>query len=396
MTGEEVLAARQARKMSRKAFAKATGLTETKVHNIEKGRTIKPEEEAILIRFLDGGAVPPVATEEVSAPGPGPVSETAPPPPQSQPEIPAAERKVSNSEVQTWKRCRRKWWFAYYRKLKLITEPTTGPRALGLRAHYALAEFYRTGRHPVEVFNETVVQDYENTPEEQHEDIKKQADLGRIMLEGYLDWVAESGADAGLSIVGIEQAVEVPSGVEGVNLLGRLDMRVRREVDDAQLFLDHKTVGNLTEPIRTLHMDEQMLMYHLLEYLLLSVWGQGNARYTDGGLYNMLKKVKRTSQATPPFYDRVEVRHNIHELRSYYLRVMGTIRDILEATKLLDEGNDARWVAYPTPMKNCTWDCDFFAICPMFDDGSNAEGLLTSIYIEGDPYERYTDPEVIE
>lgn len=308
----------------------------------------------------------------------------------------------SNSEMQTWKRCRRKWWLAYYRHLGLAATRPTGPLALGTRIHRALAEVYKPNPgDPMVMLEKTILEDLELFDEEAVE-IEKEAELARIMLEGYIEWVAETGVDHGLTIVGAEQRVEVESGIPGVRLVGKLDVRVTRDSDRVQLFLDHKTVQNLTEPVRTLHLDEQMLHYHLLEYmeyLRLKAEAQRDgtpepaARHTDGGLYNMLRKVKRTDRAKPPFYDRVEVRHNINELRAYWIRAHAVVETIENARKALDAGANHLAVAFPTPHRNCTWDCEFFAVCPMFDDGSNAEGLLETYYVAVDPLARYGEEE---
>src|ERR1035437_5530121 len=198
----------------------------------------------------------------------------------------------------------------------------------------------------------------ERFPDQLHE-IQQEADLCRAMLEGYFEWLQETGSDEGFTILGDEQIVEAPLGdINGiiVMLRGKLDVRLIRQVDGARLFMDHKSVGNFTEPVRTLNMDEQMLMYHLLEYLsALALGAQDTTQYTMGGLYNMLRKVKRTSQAKPPFFDRVEVHHNINELRSFYLRVHGMVSKIMQATAKLNTGTDPNWVTYPTPNRKCTW-----------------------------------------
>jgi hypothetical protein len=139
-------------------------------------------------------------------------------------------------------------------------------------------------------------------------------------------------------------------------------------------------------------------MYHLLEFLMLlrekSV-GEATTERCDGGLYNMLKKSKRTTRATPPFYDRIHVQHNIHELRSFWVRLHGTIRDILEVKDALDAGADHHFVAYPSPRSTCSWDCPFFAICGLADDGSHFEGAIELSYRVADPY-RYYDESVVE
>ena len=50
--------------------------------------------------------------------------------------------RISNSEIQTFKDCRRKWWLSYYRRLKPKSANMTGALALGSRIHEALDMYY--------------------------------------------------------------------------------------------------------------------------------------------------------------------------------------------------------------------------------------------------------------
>lgn len=311
--------------------------------------------------------------------------------------------RISNSELQTWLTCNRKWWFSYYRELAPMQREATGALALGTRVHFALAGYYSPEHlDPMETLERTIGEDISTFPE-QVDSIEKEADLARAMIEGYVEWIKETGADDGLKIVGVEAKMEVPAAKDShIHLIGKLDIRLVREWDDVQLFMDHKTVGNLTEPVRTLHMDPQMLMYHLIEFMdflraketaLEAGEPVPDERFTDGALYNMLRKVKRTATAKPPFYERVEVRHNMDELRNFWLRVMGTVARIEEAYAKLDSGEDHHYVVPPRPSRDCTWSCEFFPVCPLFDDGSNAEGLLEQCYVHTDPIARYAEVE---
>jgi len=220
-----------------------------------------------------------------------------------------------------------------------------------------------------------------------------EATLERAMIEGYVQWVAETGVDSELEIIASEMYLEadvtqlVPFEHDmKLKLIGKLDVRARRKSDGVRLFIDHKTLGEFNALRQTVPMDEQMLHYHLLEWLTT---GDGEDR-CDGALYNMLRKVKRTASAKPPFYDRVEVHHNKHELESFQRRVFGTVNDIIEVETQLNLGQDHLDVAYPRPTRDCRWKCDFFAVCPMFDDGSRAEAMLTRYYVKSDPLEYYT------
>jgi len=46
--------------------------------------------------------------------------------------------RISNSEVQVFKRCRRRWYFNYYLWLRPNFEKATGPAPIGNRIHACL------------------------------------------------------------------------------------------------------------------------------------------------------------------------------------------------------------------------------------------------------------------
>lgn len=311
-------------------------------------------------------------------------------------------RYVTNGELRTWARCRRQWWFGYHRQLGLKAVQVTGAASVGTRVHRVLAEYYvpdgTTRRDPWEVFEETVGEDkllldQQYATEEKWERWRKEVDLARAMLEGYFDWVESTAADAGLVITAPETRLtadlrlpELPQA----RLLAKLDVRAVRQPDGARLFLDHKTRADL-QP-KTLHLDEQMLHYHLTEFLHLLDEGLDGEMRTDGAIYNMLRKVKRSATARPPFYGRIEVRHNLQELRSYWMRVKQKVLEIKDAKRRLEAGEDHRSVCYPMPTNECSYQCDWFSVCPMFDDGSRAEDYISTMYVEVNPLRRY-EPE---
>lgn len=416
ITGADVVAFRTRRGMSRKALGQASGLSEGKIWRIEVKGVIHPDEltklELLGVEVLT--MPPPLTGVQVLQQTPTvapPIYAKSPPivtvVQRDEPVVDLAaaarvaerrfERYVSNSELQTWKRCRRKWWLAWHRGLHLRTESPVGVRQVGDRLHRALKSHYVPGGPPsgdtmLEALEREILLDrtkiaHERTDEETRKQFESEADLERIMLEGYVAWLAETGADAELEVIAPETYLEAElTEFEGrVAIIGKLDVRVRRTIDGVHLFIDHKSVGNLTQPTLLLPLDEQMLHYHLLEQLNLD----GEGRRSDGAIYNMLRRVKRSTRATPPFYARVEVRHNAHELKSYRRRVVGEIQDMMEVAEQLEHGADPGTVAYPRPARECVWDCPFFSVCPMFDDGSRAEDMLTEYFAPGDPLEYY-------
>jgi hypothetical protein len=133
-------------------------------------------------------------------------------------------------------------------------------------------------------------------------------------------------------------------------------------------------------------MDTQMLHYLLIETLAL----QGDERCV-GALYNMLRKTLRSSRAVPPFYDRVEVRHNRYTIESARQRTQLLIREILDVEDLLDDGVNPKDAIHHNPTQDCAWKCEFFAVCPMFDDNSRVEAMLNQYYTQHDVYDYYRD-----
>jgi hypothetical protein len=227
-------------------------------------------------------------------------------------------------------------------------------------------------------------------------DMNKDADLERAMISGYVQWLEETGADADYEVLASEtyQDALLPGfvGRNGVSvyIIAKLDAKVRRATDEVLRFVDHKTVADFGSKSALLDIDEQMLWYDLIEILTNVPAGERSG----GAIYNMLRRVKRTVKAKPPFYQREEVLHNRHQIESFYHQLWGTVRDLLELEWRLDEGANPHSAAYPNPLGDCTWSCDYRAVCPRFNDGSRAEAMIETYYKAGDPLAYYYKDEV--
>jgi hypothetical protein len=323
-------------------------------------------------------------------------------------------RLVSNSEVQTFKSCRRRWWLGWYLGLRPRTQEVQGVRSIGTRLHIAAAEYYRPGTG-----GGSITAAMKALEEAQDADLKvfqgetdgfgflpdatalrKDFQLERIMLEGYFDWLKEEGADQFLQVVSSEQYVEAPflegnarRGRHPVKIIGKLDTRVVDVRSGEPKFLDHKTVSAFDKP-EVLKLNEQTLHYQLLEWLSSET---GEARCWEA-LYNMMRRVKRTATAKPPFYQRVSLRRNQHELDSYRYQLTGAITDMQDVEHQLkytgeDDPHLLPMLVYKTASRDCAWKCEFFKVCHMFDDGSRVEAALEAFYESGDPLSYYQGKE---
>ena len=297
--------------------------------------------------------------------------------------------RISNSEIQAFKDCRRKWWFQYYRRLQPKEKQYTGALALGSRIHEALDQYYSTGKPLLEAHADLVNSEKEEllTNFRDVAELEKEAELGHIMLEGYLQWVEEDGIDAELEMVSTEEKIVMPMFDGDVELQGKIDMRVRRKGDGVRMFRDFKTVGgSLSDFANLAPMNEQIMTYMLLEQSK-----EGESERSEGGIFTMLKKVRRTANARPPFYDQFEVRHNVFTLRSFWDRIHGTVADMMRVRHALDEGESPAFHAYPRPSRDCKWKCPFFTVCTLVDDGSAAEQAIEAMFEVADPYAYYGD-----
>jgi hypothetical protein len=294
---------------------------------------------------------------------------------------------VSQSELRTFRDCKRRWYLTYYLGLKRSEENPATDANLGTRIHKALEHYYRDNDDPVhaiEMQYDAAEDEYEDN-EFFFKDLKKERKLAKVMIEGYLEWVAETGVDEDIEVISAEEDLRVPGPVEGTELRAKMDLRIRRRSDGARLFLDHKTMGSFQNAQRVLHIDGQMRFYALLEKL------DGRDDWTDGGLYNILRRVGRTARAKPPFYVREECRYTIDDLRSEWLRVARQLQELVAVRTALDAGEDHRYVVYPSPTRDCSWKCTFFSMCPLMDDGSRWEDMANGEFIVGDPYSYYDE-----
>jgi hypothetical protein len=298
--------------------------------------------------------------------------------------------EVSNSEIQSFLDCHRRWWLSYYRALKPRYEKPHGPLSLGSRVHTALEEGFSTpGRAEAmwKVFAKTIEDDYALARElDCVEEFEKDCELALVMLQGFVQWAAEEGLDAGWDVVSSERIVKAPPiDIAGTNVVlkGKLDQMVRRESDGSLFMRDWKT---------TITFKLVMLQFlpQLKTYLTLLQLTEPESRVT-GGQFVFLRKVKRTARAVPPFYMTYERTVSSTEMSAFWDQTVGTMWRMVEATAALDRGESHHGVVPPRPTRDCSWRCPFYLCCDMFDDGSNVEAYLEANFEVTDPYAYYDE-----
>ncbi len=295
---------------------------------------------------------------------------------------------LTNSELTDFDLCKRRWYLKHYRRLRPVSDHHDY-FDVGNLIHRALEEHYDPGSGvPPQTAllvraRKMVQEDPENA-----EAISDNAQLASIMLEGYLEWLEEEGIDADLEVYASEETLtaDLPNGHV---LQGKLDARANQRSTGLKVFLEHKSVQSLGDLPKRAQTNRQFKTYFLLEHLA----GIEDDARTDAVLLNMLRKVKRTARAKPPFYARHPVRFNIEEIRNHWRHVVALSIEMDRVRARLDAGESHQTVGPPTP-EACgggRMSATFRAVCPMMDDGSDYEAMLAEQYEEHDPLERYEE-----
>lgn len=303
-------------------------------------------------------------------------------------------RPLTSSEMRAFQLCPRGWWISSYLNLRRVHELPSLPN-IGTLVHAGLEKYYAGDcERPEDIVIERGAKLLEEFPELEKQ-ISKDVDMARIMLEGYLPWLEEEGADAEFEMIGSEQMVEVALEGTPYRLRGKIDARLRRLSDGALLQLEHKTVGDLVTIPKYAQSAPQFLTYDLLAFLKAREDNEPDVR-TDGVIINMLRRVKRTPTAHPPFYGRYVVQHNDDELRNHFRHVVSIARSMERASADLDAGRDHHEVVPPSVDKSHTYMCACAPLGNMFDDGSDWKGYLAEFYESWNPMERYGAAEAEE
>lgn len=280
--------------------------------------------------------------------------------------------KIRQSELSQWRSCRRKTAMQYWTGHQKNRHPATQPPSkadIGTLIHLGLEHYYRDGKMPhVTVWEEAkrveaywAEQGFAVNPE-----WKDAFNLGYLVCEGYIQWLEETGADAGMQVTGVERELEVPWGnVQGVDvtLVGHIDLEGIDQYGRPFL-MDHKSVAGIAP-------HEGPIDFQRLTYAVMREMEDGTSY---AALYhNQLKRSKRTARATPPFYARQEVVINRAQLDKHKRVIDIRVAEIVEHRLGLATG--ALTLASPeidaSPSKDCSWSCPFYHVCPMMDDGGD-------------------------
>lgn len=315
---------------------------------------------------------------------------------------------VRSHEIMTYKRCPKKWYWAW-RKGLVPKNKRFGALDLGTWMHEALANWYfkgfeRTGDLAVlfgEFANEAVCLAQENNvPEWEIEKAEELAMLGEAVADSYQEFYQKT--DPNVDVITAEIPLEFTLD-DGVIYKMKPDLIYRSKRDQKIRLMEHKTAGQ----IRTGHLtiDGQARPYGALaERALKNAGVLSKAEGIAGITYNFLRKAlpdKRPMNEQGLYLNKDGtpsksqpnaqfVRHEVTLSKAAKLVALSRIKaDAILVTgvaQALREGRVLPQYLPKTPDKSCPATCEFFAMCEVEEAGGDYKAMERLQFERRDPY----------
>lgn len=285
------------------------------------------------------------------------------------------------SAVKRFKRCPRSFWLMYgtgtgdgLEKASDPDKPASGQRDEGTLTHALVEAGYLSGPEiiPEVLANLQIAQFGDQALTKEWSKVYR---LSERMATGFFEWTAETGADATEETLELEKRYSAFAGTflgDDVYITGKVD-RLYRDTVTGQIGMDDwKTTDSLKAPPH-LDFDDQKLTYDWL--LTMNGIDAATFRHTQ------LKKVLRTPQAAPPFYMRHPTTVSREQREAHRRHLGATITKMVAAVQMVEQNIDYHHdYLEPTPTRDCGWDCDFIAVCPLMDQGDYWQTALEEWY----------------
>jgi hypothetical protein len=362
---------------------------------------------------------------------------------------------IRTSERRDLSRCEWRWYQVWRRGLKRLGQDSA-PLLFGGWVHEALAAWYcgpglKRGPHPAETFAKVADTDLMHIRTEARsrgqaaeggteffieEKMVPALDLGRIMLEGYVDWW---GPDDSWSVIEPERSGEVdvldPNLEKAIAIYGFTYDLIYRDLKDGRVKLgEHKTA----KAIQTDHLplDKQAGSYWAVAGPHLRAAGLIGPREEIAGItYNFLRKAlpddrprnaeghctnlpkkehyiaaltdcgidvgpKATLEGlkTIALANQVTVlgevsasqpkplfeREFVMKSRSQRIRQVRHIQNDARKMNILRSGGDAD--LNKNSNRDCSWDCPVYDLCLLDEEGGDVKGFRKDVFRVADPY----------
>lgn len=285
--------------------------------------------------------------------------------------------RIRQSEITKFLRCKRSWYLGYYLGLEPDWSERVKPRSydVGNAVHAGLKAYYLGG---------TVQEGIDQWWAEVSANLAEHADMkewektlreARATAGYFPTWAASVGDESGEETVLVEEELKAEVlTYRGYRVLvhGTPDRIIRDSV--GLQVLDWKTVSTI-DAKPGLVTNWQLWTYATLVAIVLNEIPY-RARHVD------IKRSMHTARAKGPFVLEHEIPLSRIQLDNHWIHLTQIVKQIVDTRLALDEGGDENhhFQCVPSPNMNCSWDCSFNEICPMMDDGSDYEHVLSVRY----------------
>ena len=342
--------------------------------------------------------------------------------------------KLSTTERQDFKFCRRQWDYASPSRQGYEKKQSHEALWMGTGIHAILELFYREGANCAIEWNNWVDSELkrleDQVPPSRREEFFARAEeiriLGEGMLDNYATWAIHADAtdDKGFrKILSVEKEFQIPikdefgniarwTDREGtiweLHLVGRLDMLVEDYYGRIWI-LDHKTSKDKLDPEHLL-MDDQMTIYIWAIQQILGV-------AIEGAYYNVLRKklptipkilkagglsqdksidttlevymaeIEKQGLNIEDYSKMIDILSNKPNTFQQREKVRRTPYEIAIAGQLLyyeaiDMLNNP--FIYPNPNWDCKWRCDYKELCLAQNRNDDITWMIESMYQKSD------------
>lgn len=318
---------------------------------------------------------------------------------------------VRSHERITYKRCKKKWYWAWRRGL-VPRAAQFGALQLGTWVHAAMARWYGPGlkRNGDLAEHFLIVADSSRelarrakAPQHMLDKADELIALGEAMLRAYQ---SHYGADEGLRMLATEIPLEFSFSGPGGNVFAIHRLKpdgVYLDQEDDVWLLETKTAAT----IKTGHLviDDQARPYGAMaERALRNLGVIKKYQRFRGIMYNFLRKGLPDERQTnaqgkylnkngtvskrqpPPLFRRVPITMTRAAKMQTLVRIQRETIEITELTQALRAKTIDPATLQITPHTSCERTCDFFAMCVSAEEGADTRLMEQRMFIRRDPY----------
>jgi hypothetical protein len=332
----------------------------------------------------------------------------------------------TTSERRSLKRCPQAWWWRYREGLRVLDPDIKLWFGIGIHevlAHYYGNKGYKRNNDFLDVWKAYCdTDDYSRAVRTKSDANPDQSnwvsarDLGIVMLNGYVDWY---DVDADWDVIYTEEPfqIEIPDPYDTSLTAGvftsTFDGVYRDRTDGLIKLMEHKTAAVISTG--HLALDDQGGAYWAVATQVLRDKGVLGSKESIAGItYNFLRKAEpddrprnaqglylnkptkaemklygpaypgSVSKVQPkPLFERHFVRRTRREQRHQILR-------LAQELFVANAYRDGSLPIIKNPTRDCSWDCEFAAMCQLHERGGNDwQEFKEGVYLVEDPYIRY-------